>query len=140
MINTSNGNIHIKGKKLVINSELTKDRFVQSDLFVDVLKQDDYGYSRYYIKQQIICEQNFVITMLFGPDDVLFMVTLGLVEDGLYPTWENWSEEDQLQKKIMHDEWLEKNLGSEPYKYSWGSISSIYDSRSASSHITISYE
>ena len=139
MINTENGNLQLENIKLIIKKGLTRDEFMQSDLFYDVLNQDDYGYVRYYIKPQTICEQKFVIALLFKPDKSLSSVTLGLAIDGAIPTWENWSEEDELRKKALLGKWLEKNVGEPPYDYTWGSMTLTYDRRSASSHITISY-
>ena len=34
---------------------------------------------------------------------------------------------------------VKKNVGEPPYNYKWGSITLVNDERSASSHITISY-
>ena len=139
MINIENGDLQFENIKLIIKKGLTRDEFMQSDLFYDVLNQDDYGYVRYYIKPQTMCEQKFVIALLFKPDKLLSSVTLGLAIDGAIPTWENWSEEEELRKKVLLAKWLEKNLGESSYDYTWGSIILAYDRRSASSHITIYY-
>ena len=106
--NTTNGDLHLKNKSLIIRRGLTINSFIQSDLFCEVLKQDDYGYVRYYIKPQIIYEQDFVIVLIFNPDKILYNVNLGLVINGTFPTWSDWSKANQLKNKRQLGKWLKK--------------------------------
>jgi len=140
MIDISNGNLSIDNKTTIIGKELTKDSFISSDLFIDVIRQDDYGYTRYIIKPQLIDNDQFSITLIFKPDGILDFVFLGIAINGSIPSWENWSEEKELQKKTILDEWMKKNFSAIEKDLSWGSIGSFYDPRSASSHITIRYK
>ena len=51
-----------------------------------------------------------------------------------------WTEELELQRKTIHNAWLESELGKPPYVYSWGQVVSDYDARSCSSEIIVVYE
>ena len=51
-----------------------------------------------------------------------------------------WTEELELQRKRIHDAWLESELGKPPYSYAWGQVTSDYDARSCSSEIIVVYE
>ena len=139
MINISNSDIRISSS-LTIGQSLTKEDFIHSYLHKEVLKQDDYGYTRYYIKPQTIGNDMFIIVMIFNPEGLLDMVTLSLTIDGSIPSWDDWSESSQMQKKEMHDKWLEREIGKPPYDYSRSGISSSYEPRSGSSSITIVYK
>lgn len=140
MINIQNGNIDIDNINFTIKQKLTKDEFISSNLFADVLNNDEYGYTRYYIKPQIICGEKFAISLIFNPDGFLYMANIGIQSDDVISSWENWSESREMQKKEFHDKWLEKNIGQPPYSYTWGLMASSYDPRSGSSSINITYK
>ena len=65
---------------------------------------------------------------------VFLMFTLPSDAEGL------WTEELELERKARHDRWLAQELGSAPYQYSWGSITSDFDPRGCSSEIIIVYD
>jgi hypothetical protein len=52
---------------------------------------------------------------------------------------EVWSEEHELERKRLHDEWLQDELGMPPYWFPWGRLESNYDSKGCSSAIIVSY-
>ena len=139
MIDIENGNIQFMNKSLIIRRWLSKDEFLYSDLFADVIKQDDYNYTRFYLKPQLMDNKKFFVALLFNPEGRLSIVSLSLSTDDIIPSWENWSEERELNNKSLNDKWLRKSIGKPPYNYSWGTIDSSYDPRSASSSIVIAY-
>lgn len=51
----------------------------------------------------------------------------------------NWSVETEIRRKDFHDQWLRRELGEPPYRYGWGEIASVYDSKGASSAIIMVY-
>lgn len=138
--NLQNGYVDITNKNFVIKRNLKEEEFIKSSLFEDVLNTEKYGYTRYYIKPQVIYNEKFVVVLIFKPDGVLDTISLGLQMNDRLPSWETWSENDEMQKKELSDKWLEKNVGKPPYTYPWGSISLSYDPRSGSSSITIIYK
>lgn len=50
-----------------------------------------------------------------------------------------WTEPQELERKARHDEWLFKELGAPPYKYSWGSVVSDFDLKDRVSDIIVTY-
>lgn len=52
---------------------------------------------------------------------------------------EAWTEDLELQRKQVHDQWLRAELGSGPHDYSWGRIVSEFDQRDCASEIIVVY-
>lgn len=50
-----------------------------------------------------------------------------------------WSVEHELERKQVHDDWLRRELGEPPYRFSWGRVESNYDSKGCSSAIIVNY-
>ncbi|MDD7793074.1 hypothetical protein [Clostridium sp. 'White wine YQ'] len=140
MININNGNISINDGRFIITKSLTKNGFMNSNLYNDVISQQTHMFSNYYLKPQLIGKDKFIMTLVFNPSDMIYLVNICLSNEGDKPTWDNWSQYEVLKIKNKNDEWLEKNIGKPPYKYSWGEISSNYDPRSGSSMISIRYD
>ena len=52
---------------------------------------------------------------------------------------QDWSEENELARKRLHDDWLASTLGMPPYSYAWGLLESDYDSKGCASSIIVRY-
>jgi hypothetical protein len=137
MLDLNNGGLRIKD--VVLRPRLTKDEFVRTELYPDVLREDQYGYTRYSLRPQDLLGERWSVFLYFNPDQMLEMVSLSMLEDEKMSSWEHWSEEKELEKKAKHDAFLVQYLGKPPYKYKWGEVSSQYDPRSGSSDVTIQY-
>lgn len=136
MLNLKDGILEVTGKKTKIKPKYTTSDFALSDLYKEVLSEDKDSYSNYYLRPQVIEGEKFVIRIYFNPQNVIYLVNLSFTDS---TNWEEWSEKEQINKKLEHDKWLEGIIGKPPYKFLWGEISSNYDSRSGSSMITIRY-
>jgi hypothetical protein len=55
-------------------------------------------------------------------------------------TKDDWSEESEMQRKKLHEEWLRKELGEPPHRYRWGEVASEYDAKGVSSAIMVVYD
>lgn len=139
MLNPVKGELELKGNKFIIRKGLTKQEFEKTCLFDEVLNQQSYGFTCYYLKPQLIGDELFIIVLYFNPRNVLDFINLSLADGDGVPSWNDWSESEEKGKKEKHDEWLLRNIGKPPYKFAWGEISSNYDPRSGSSIITIKY-
>ena len=51
----------------------------------------------------------------------------------------DWSEENELERKHLHDGWLATAVGIPPYRYTWGGLESTYDSKGCASSIILRY-
>lgn len=138
MININNGNLKLDNG-VMIGNKFTKEKFMVSKLFNDVVKNDDYGYTWYYIKPQMICSFRFIITLLFSPNGSLNTVTLCINSSNELLTYNNYSEVRNQNNFVFHNSFLKEYVGEPPYKYNWGTIASVIDQKSGSSHIIIRY-
>lgn len=50
-----------------------------------------------------------------------------------------WTEDLEMTRKSIHDDWLRAELGEPPYRYYWGDISSVFDQKGCLSDIIFSY-
>jgi hypothetical protein len=50
-----------------------------------------------------------------------------------------WTTKLEMQRKALHDEWLTKELGKPPYRYTWGNIVSEFDQKACVSEIILTY-
>lgn len=138
MIDIKNGEI-ILNNSFLIKKGLNKDEFEKSNLINEVLNRETYGYTYYFLKPQLVGNDSFTLVLYFNQDGIIDFINFSLTSNDHSVTWNNWSENEELNKKDKHDKWLLNNIGTPPYKYWWGEISSNYDPRSSSSMITIRY-
>jgi hypothetical protein len=139
MIDIKNGGIILNRNNFLIKKGLNKNVFEKSNLIKEVLNHQTYGCTSYFLKQQLIGNDSFILVLYFNQDGIIDFVNLSLTCNDSSTAWNNWSENEELNKKDKHDKWLLNNIGKPPYKYFWGEISSNYDPRSGSSMITIRY-
>jgi hypothetical protein len=50
-----------------------------------------------------------------------------------------WSDEAEQERLILHDKWLHAALGKAPYRYTWGQVESSFDPRGGGSEIVLNY-
>jgi hypothetical protein len=82
-------------------------------------------------------EAGIVATLIFH-DNRLDMV-LVLLEIPADSTGE-WTRDLELERKRLHDQWLQRELGEPPYRYPWGVVASELDEKGVVSEIIIRYE
>ena len=86
-----------------------------------------------------------ISAVLFGIDltfraGVLDSVSLELIREDDATSWDDWSEQQELQRKSDHDAWLTRIFGSPPpHSFPWGEVTSLYYPQDGSSSITVSY-
>ncbi len=76
-------------------------------------------------------------TVLFN-GEILLKVFLMMVipSDGT----DEWTIELELERKSLHDRWLQDELGSPPWNYEWGRVVSEFDAKSVASEIIVVYD
>lgn len=139
MINVKNGDITIDGRNVIFRSRMTEEEFKNTYLYNEVINSQEYGYSNHYIKPQLYNDIYVIFGVYFNPNHIIDSIHLSVQNSADLPSWDNWSESEELEKKANHDEWLLRNIGKPPYQYNWGQIGSYYDSKSGSSMIVIRY-
>jgi hypothetical protein len=135
-IDPTTGEIDIEEGGLVICPNTRCDEFLASPIGAT---------AHLDVKNQQFATYSFTFkfgTSLFGLSVVfesqkLDSVRLERVDTGT--KWENWSEARELERKYEHDRLLVSLLGKPPYKFVWGEIVSVFDSRNGSANINIQY-
>lgn len=120
-----------------------------SEYFTEIRDMQN-GYIWYTFQNVPISSQLFSLSLLFQ-SSVLNMVIMSVSDAKYGQSWDDWTEEKELQRKQQHDAFLNKELQRQPdvrrwkpypyieYKVAYGRIQSSYDPRSASSSISITY-
>lgn len=143
MINIENGSIKVNERNYIITRNMTKDDFFASPLYDDIVFKQEFqnGYSNYILKKQQYVGEKYLygIGLYFNPSNKLYSIHLNIVFEDDTGNWDNWSQDKELYRKKIHDNFLKKYCGEAPYNYTWGSLSSEYDERSGGSCICIVY-
>lgn len=51
----------------------------------------------------------------------------------------DWTAANELARKALHDQWLERELGRPPCEYRWGTVYSEFDAKGCVSEIIVRY-
>jgi hypothetical protein len=116
-----------------IGSQLTRSEFLRSSLGEgsDVLAENEpYITYRFRPQNGIVASASFAGERL---TDVGWQMELPLQKK------REWTAESELERKKLHDSWLEDLLGRPPYTYVWGGITSCYDPKGCQSVIILRY-
>ena len=81
-------------------------------------------------------EDGIVGTVLFHGErlDRIFLM-MGMPSDQS----EEWTAALELERKAKHDAWLQSALGTPPYTYPWGTVTSEFDAKGCASDIIVTY-
>ena len=90
------------------------------------------GVRVFYLDDSQIIDNRKYIVSLFFRNGKIYMVSLICCD-------KEFSEKDEVKRKILHDDILNELGINHQKKYSWGKISSDYDARSNVSSINILY-
>ena len=90
-----------------------------------------------YVHLNFHPESGVHATALFKDDRFhqLFVLMAIPSDDG-----NEWTEARELERMVVHDNWLRHELGKPPYEYAWGSVVSEYDAKGCESEIILSYD
>ena len=138
MINKASGELTIC--TTVLHPNLSNEDFLASALSAEIARASVIADSNYYhLKLQKIDDEIFKVIVCFDPKGNLRKVSLEVTVDGIMPNWFNWSEEEEAERKKVHDAWLRQQLGPPPYEYAWGAVTSL-GTGSTTSKIVIQYQ
>jgi hypothetical protein len=139
MIDKKNGNVKFPTWDVALSPKMTREEFLASPL----AKNSKIGISNEpHCSWRIppsFWKDRWWSVMVYFLDQKICMITLSAWENQDGPRWEDWSKEEQLRLKEFHSKTLRGLFGFFPYRFSWGKVESIYDEKSASSSIVISY-
>lgn len=133
-VNISTGAISIEDKTTTIHPSLTRGEFIASTPGArPLLSNGEYTTCQFAAASG---EDRYVINLNFK-GEFLNSVQIAKIIGSQGP--DRWTSESELRRKVEHDRILLETLGSPPYSFPWGEISSIFDAKSASINISVQY-
>jgi hypothetical protein len=130
-ISADNGTIQFAAGQ--IDPGQQRDAFLATPLGrTATLSLENANWTNYKVRP----EAGVVATLLFDGarlDRVFMMMEIPADES------EAWTQDLELKRKQVHDQWLKAEFGSGPYDYSWGRIVSEFDQRDCASEIIVVY-
>ena len=139
MIDKTNGELVIESIPLRIGPRLSRSEFLSLPVGKAakiVVKNEPF--CSYNIGRHKISGLIFIVIIYFY-NESLESVSLTSVDEKSGQSWADWSEEKELEKKEIHDRWLNQMLGKSSSHYKWGEVWSGYDPKAGFSSIEIRY-
>lgn len=136
-----------------LSPSMDKDQLKRSSFYTSYI-ESEYDLSNsfiwYYFKPILLFDRNIAVALCFKADK-LFSVEFTLTGEEFPTSYDNWTEQGELQRKLSHDEFLKSIFarqpdiqGSQPesllkYIFPWGEVLSAYNIKSAQSYIAVKY-
>ena len=141
MLDTSTGNITIPKEGVAIGPSLERVAFLASALGrnarMAVANEPHCSYDT-QVPAGTLMPLPTSLTLYFY-EQQLDSVTLVALDGRFGASWDDWSEQKELDRKRYHDEWLANTIGSVNNDFSWGHLSSNYDAKAGFSAIYLQY-
>jgi len=139
VIDKNTGELFIDSAAVGIGPRFTRKDFVSSILSNDsraLVKNEPY--CSFSVGSHEISGLRFTVSISFYGD---ILESIELTHDDEEPgsSRSDWSEEKELKRKRIHDQWLTSLQLRTSHRHSWGEILSGYDPRSGGNSITIRY-
>lgn len=131
-IDTSTGTITFS--RGTISRSVDKARFLESSIGRASRESLVNGNWSHY---EIDPEERWAGTVIFDGDTV-DRIFLSMKLDSDDP--DSWTVEREKERQAAHEMWLQGELGSPPYRYSWGQLVSDFDPKGLASEIIIVYD
>ena len=143
MIDKRTGDISIPIENFIIHKDLKENELENSRFYEAFLREKhdmETGYIWHYFSPILIMQRDIIFWLCLYNGN-LFSVNFCISSIDLPTSWSNWSEEDELKRQLLNEELLSEIFGysSKQYHFASGNIASIYDSRSGSSYVNLSY-
>ncbi|WP_114821224.1 hypothetical protein [Chryseobacterium sp. KLBC 52] len=153
LINSENGVIELEALATTLYKGMSLDQLKQSDFYKEkfhTLRDVKTGYYWYYFKSIEIAGYQVSFSLCFFGDQ-LDIIHMNTSEKTDAKDWNEWTEEKEMNVFRRNNTFLTKVLGISPtqkkknpypsctFKFLWGNVWSVYDPRSASSFMGISF-
>lgn len=137
LIDIDSGRIQIS-KKLFYHKMSFEEARNQSVDFKHKIVDYHNSYKWIHLKEIELYEAFFHIGLCFK-NDQLDSIDFGFYSlDELKKTWADWTEEKELSKKEIYENWLTDNV-SQKRTFKWGTIATYYDPKGGTTGILIKY-
>jgi hypothetical protein len=129
MIDSNTGMLTFEEPPAVIAPSLTRHSFLCSPLAEGAATYVENEPYHSWKLGRSFCPSNLnLFVVLFFHHERLTALELVDSDARFGTSWADHSVEKEMQRKAAHDAWLSRCLGFER-RFSWGSVSSIYDER-----------
>jgi hypothetical protein len=139
MLDITTGDLEIVSLLIRIGSRFTRQQFLASALaeHARILVQNE-PYCSFSAGSYELTGLSLGLSLWFYGEQ---LESIGLFHDAkeLGSSWSDWSEEKELKRKQIHDQWLLTLTGHASHFYAWGEIWSDFDAKSGASSIVIRY-
>lgn len=154
LINSENGVLDLSDFNTRLYKGMLLDQLKQTDFYKEKyhnMWDVKTGYFWYYFKEVEIEGHELSLSLCFW-EDQLHSIHMNTWKSTDAKDWNEWTEEKEMQVFYRNNKFLTLVLGMPPTRkkktpypsctfiFPWGSIWSVYDPRSASSFMGISYE
>jgi len=132
----TDGTIEFEKASFFVKPALTKNEFISSRIGSNsrlILSNSEYSSFSVSLSDTA---GDLGVSLRFDGQQI---DSLGIEKMDATKNWNNWSEMAEQDKKSEYDQLLVNILGSPPYVFEWGEITSSFDPRSGSSSICIRY-
>ncbi len=137
MIDPKSGVITFDVPQWVLNPSMTRSQFLASHMGRNAkLHIKNEPYCSWAIKDDLISGKLLLSAVLFFNGEQLDSVEL-MSEQPPF-SWDHHSEEKELKRKELHDEWLSESLANKE-QFEWGRVGSVYDKKAGFSVIFVRY-
>lgn len=93
----------------------------------------------YLIKPQK-CDDKYCILRVYFQSENIYGVEIFFNDKCQFLEWSDCNKKHVMQQKKFNDKILAEKLGKPPYKYNWGTISSVCDLKGGAGYISIRYD
>ncbi|MDR4953709.1 hypothetical protein REB14_16140 [Chryseobacterium sp. ES2] len=153
LINSENGVIELEAFATTLYKGMSLDQLKQSDFYKEkyhTLWDVKTGFYWYYFKNIEISGYQLAFSLCFFGDQ-LDIIHMNTSEKADAKDWNEWTEEKEMNVFRRNNTFLTKVLGISPtqkkktpypsctFNFPWGNVWSVYDPRSASSFMGISF-
>jgi len=140
MIDKTNGTTTVPGMQGQISSELTRAAFLSSPIAEKaVVCVKNEPWCSWSLSPTVTGETTWYAHLYFHGER-LNRVDLAIGATNESQSWDDWTKENEMARKMVHDALLSENLGTPPYDYTWGKVFSVFDERRGGSCIIVDYE
>lgn len=131
---------------LVVRPNEEYESIVKKAQGIDLVEEEVNNYLKIFFPILLIENMEFSCRLGYNIDKKLDSIVLQKVESQSH-NWESWSKRTEQEIKEFHDSFLIKNIGEGYshtnmgilYKFTWGTVESIYSQQSANSYIVVRY-
>jgi hypothetical protein len=136
IINIENGNFTLNSK-MALKANQNFDEVNNFNIHKTTSDMGN-GYEWIYFKNLKIENLYFFLNICFLKHEVKFITFTFSHSDSTNRSWNDWVEVDEEKESQKLEDWLNETVGLRR-EFSWGKISSNYDSKGGGSSILINY-